>query len=83
MRFRFRWNFIAAQWFVDVDCDEVGFHSHGFALVTDDNIVSGHAVPELGEIVLLDHQGEEDPDFDGLGIRWKLYYVTRAEVDAA
>lgn len=79
--FRLKWNFISEQWFIDVDCEELGLSYKGFAFVTGNNILSGRGVSELGALVLIDLQGDADPDRDGLGDRWKLVYITRAEID--
>lgn len=79
--FRVRWNHVAAQWCLDLDCEELGLSYKGFALVTGNNNLQGRGISELGALVLIDLQGDADPDRDGLGDRWKLIYVTRAEVD--
>lgn len=69
-----------AQWFVGVDCEAVGLSVHGLALVTGRGLLQGHSIKELGDFMLIDRLGDADPDYDGLGDRWILYYFTRAEV---
>lgn len=80
---RYRWQTWSEKWFIDVDCDEAGVHSHGFALVTGRNMLANRSLSQLGGLSLIDAQGDEDPDYDGLGVRWLLLYATRAEIDAA
>jgi hypothetical protein len=80
--FRLKWNFTAEQWYLDLDCEELGLSYKGLTLVTGDNILLGRGVAELGALILIDQQGNEDPTREGLGDRWKLYYMTKAEVDA-
>lgn len=83
VRIRVKRNYISNQWFIDVDCAELALSYKGFALVTGNNILHGRGVPELGALILFDLLGDEDPAVDGTGLgdRWKLYYLTRAEVD--
>lgn len=79
--FRFYWSFAAVQWFVDMECETLGIVYKGFALVTGDDLLHGRGVREFGSLVLLDLQGNDDPEYEGLGERWKLYYLTAAERD--
>lgn len=78
----YRWQTWSRQWYIDVDCDDAGVHSHGLALVTDRDILANRSVGKLGMLTLVDLQGTDDPDYDGLGVRWVLLYVTRDELDA-
>lgn len=80
---RYRWQTWIGQWYIDADCEDLNIHTHGFALVTGRDCIANRSLKQLGTLVLVDLQGDEDPDFDGLGTRWVLMYYTRAEVDAA
>jgi hypothetical protein len=71
------------QWYMSLDVDELDIHVHGFALMTGTDWLMSRSNLQMGVLMLVDFQGNEDPDFDGLGDRWKLIYFTRAEVDAA
>ena len=39
------------------------------------NIVPIFASSFIGQLMFLDLQGSEEPDFSGFGDRWRLYYV--------
>jgi hypothetical protein len=71
------------QWYMDLDVDELDIHVHGLALMTGTDWLMSRSNLQMGALILVDFQGNEDPDFDGLGDRWKLVYVTRAEIDDA
>lgn len=77
---RIRRNFISDAWYIDVSCDSIGLEINGLALVTGNDILHGHAIQELGGIVLVDFQGNDDPTIEGLGDRWKLVYLTKDEL---
>ena len=76
------WQTKAQQWFIDLNCDQVGLHYNGFALVTGTDMLKSRTTLLLGALILIDSEGNSDPDFDGLGTRWILIYLSRSEVDA-
>lgn len=78
---RFRWSELSSFWGIDVKVPELGVELLGLALVTGADVLAGHAVPELGALVLIDLQGDDDPGYDEFGDRWRLVYVTRSEID--
>lgn len=82
--FSFHWWYAPVQeiWFVDYSCEELSIDVAGMAVVTGNNLLSGRGLYQVGALVLLDLQGSADPDFDNFGDRWKMVYLTRAEMDA-
>lgn len=81
--FRFRWHPAQSIWTFDMVCDDLNLGVKGLALMTGFDLLAGRGVYQVGKLALIDLQGNEDPDFDGLGDRWKLLYITQEEVDAA
>lgn len=81
LEYHVRWQQTPSRWFISLDCDAVGLHSKGLGLVTGMDLLANRTQEQLGILMLLDLQGDEDPDFDGLGVRWKLAYATRSEVE--
>lgn len=82
VEFHLRWQTTAGRWFISLNCDAVGLQSNGLGLVTGMDFLANRTQSQLGMLMLLDLQGDEDPDFEGLGIRWKLAYVPVADVDS-
>lgn len=80
VQFRIKWQTLSTSWFIDLDCEAVGLASHGFSLVTGRDMIANRTKGDMGALVLVDAQGDEDPTFDGLGVRWLLVYVTRDEL---
>ncbi|HXK37381.1 MAG TPA: hypothetical protein VJ553_07415 [Candidatus Paceibacterota bacterium] len=79
--FRVLWLGEPEQWIIDVDIDELDIHCHGLALVTGRDLLFGRGLYQLGMLALIDQQGNDDPDFAGLGDRWKLVYVPLEEIE--
>jgi hypothetical protein len=77
---RVRRNFVSGTWAIDVSCDTVGLKINGLALVTGNDILHGQGIQELGGLILVDYQGNDDPTIEGLGNRWKLVYLTNEEL---
>jgi hypothetical protein len=77
--FRFRWLPRQAMWTMDLDIEDLGVSLKGYRLATGDNILFGRGLWQLGALLLVDLQGNEDPTFDGFGDRWKLVYLTKEE----
>ena len=82
--FRFHYKYAPVQdmWFIDYACDELDIDVAGMAVVTGNNLLKGRGLYQMGVLALLDLQGSEDPEFTGFGDRWKMVYITKAEVDA-
>lgn len=80
--FRFRWHPDQTIWTVDMKSEDLGVGIAGFALVTGFDLLFGRALLQVGKLMLIDLQGQDDPDFDGFGDRFKLAYWTREEVYA-
>ena len=47
---------------------------HGVGIVRQSYLGFG------GDLVMIDTQGENDPNYLGLGTRWQLYYVTAGDL---
>lgn len=81
VEFHIRWQETPQRWFISLNCEAVGLHSEGLGLVTGQDFLANRTQEQLGMLMLLDLQGDEDPDFEGLGIRWKLTYASRSDVE--
>jgi len=78
---RLRWNSIEQAWYIDLTGQTFDFQLDGQKLVGGVNFLKPHAVLELGGLFLIDSEDKaEDSDFDLLGDRYKLIYVTKAEM---
>lgn len=78
---RFKWLAIPEIWVVDCAVDELNFSLTGFQVVTGLDLFHGRGLYQFGKLIFLDMQGQLDPDFDNFGSRYRLIYVSRAEVE--
>lgn len=79
--FRIRWNSLEEAWYTDITGVTFTLSLLGLKLVGGVNLIKPHAVIELGGLFLIDSEEKaEDPDYDLLGDRYRLIYVTKAEM---
>ncbi|NIV93790.1 hypothetical protein GWN42_13575 [candidate division KSB1 bacterium] len=78
-----RWNLLDEGWYLDIVGQTFELELLGLKLVGGVNLLKPFAVLELGGLFLLDTEEKfEDPDFDLIGDRFILIYVTKAEMVA-
>ena len=71
-----RWNEVAAGWYMNLLSQDESVDIKGIRLSPGINILDGLALPELGYMYVTDEeQANTDPDFDGLGDRYILWYL--------
>lgn len=76
------WNATADSWTLDVSMDDGSNTAHGLRLSPGVNIIGGLGFSKLGGLFISDEQQTSaEPTFDGLGTQFKLWYLTRAEMD--
>jgi hypothetical protein len=51
-----------------------------FRVLTGVNVIQQTYYGFSGGLVMIDNQGDEDPDYTGLGSRWQLVYLSETEV---
>lgn len=82
-QFRLRWSYTAEAWRMDMSCAETGTDLKGLTLAPGHNLLTPHAVLELGAIWVVDTESEfRNPDFAGLGTRYKTLYIPLSDLDA-
>jgi hypothetical protein len=80
---RLRWSYTAEAWRLDMASTETGTELKGLTLAPGHNLLAPHAVLELGQLWVVDTEGKlANPDFEGIGDRFKLLYVPLSDVDA-
>jgi len=78
---RFKWNETDASWALNIIGVTTDTNVKGIKLVSGPNLLKPYALIELGGLYVLDVEGyQSDPDFDGFGDRYILYYVELADV---
>lgn len=81
VKIRVRWNQVEAAWYMDITGQTFTLELLGLKLVGGVNLLKPHAVIELGGLYMIDSEEKnEDPDYDLLGDRYRLIYVTKAEM---
>lgn len=82
-QFFYRWNLADKAWYTDMSSVQTGTVLKGLKLVGGSNILRPHAVSELGKIFVVDTEGkQENPTYEGLGDRFKVLYVPKADANA-
>ena len=77
-RFVKRWVEIAGGWTLDMFGQVNEVELTGMPLVTNSDILGPHAILEMGRMVLIDLNNQnEDPDFDNFGTRFQLFYFPK------
>lgn len=77
---RVRWNLVEQAWYLDITGVSFTLELLGLKLVGGVDLLKPYAVVELGGLFIIDSEEKnQDPDFDGLGDRYRLIYVTKAE----
>jgi hypothetical protein len=77
-QFRVWWNNTIGAWYMSMLGLDINstVDLKGVRLAGGTDLLHGYAVLELGQMYVIDSEGyNEDPTFDGLGDRFKLYYV--------
>jgi len=83
MNFDIRWNGTAACWKLDIFAADESFTFRGLRLSPGVDLLEGLALPELGGLYISDTQRfHAEPDYDGLGDRYQLFYMTLVEIAA-
>jgi len=76
-----RWNLVDQCWYMDIFGVTFDLDLKGLKLVGGVNLLKPHAVLELGGLYILDAEEKaQDPDFDLIGDRYILIYVTKEEM---
>ena len=83
VEFAVRWNLVESAWYFDIVGVSFTLELKGIKFVGGVNLLKPYAVRELGGLYMIDSEEKnEDPDFDGLGDRYRLIYVTKAEMES-
>lgn len=69
----------ASRFFMDVDVEGVNVRS-GAPVLNNVAVLYGHMLK--GNLVMMDTVGATDPQVEGLGSRYRLYYLTADEAAA-
>jgi hypothetical protein len=81
LRFRYSDRDTEPGWYMDLKGVSFETEVSGIAVVGGVNLLKGLAIPELGEMYLVDVNGEfQDPDEENFGDRYLLYYVSKGEL---
>lgn len=68
------------KWYMDLSSDDITLN--GIALVGGANLLEPYAYNQLGGLIVVDSELKyANPTYDGLGDRFQLIYVTRAEYE--
>jgi hypothetical protein len=75
-QFAIHWNLIDEHWYLDILGISVTEDIKGIRLVTGPNLIKPYAILTMGGLYIIDITGAaSDPDFENMGIRYKMYYV--------
>ena len=78
-----RWNLADTAWYLDITGLTFDLELKGLKMVGGVDLLKPHAVTELGGLFMVDVEDKnQDPDYDLLGDRYRLIYVTKAERSA-
>ena len=80
-KFRFNWHPNGEFWTVDCSCADLDYSVTCFRVVTGLDLWHGHGLYQVGKLIFIDLQGQEDPDFENFGSRFKLIHLSRTEVE--
>jgi len=73
-----RWNETDESWYMDIVGVTNGVSYLGLKIVGGVGIIDPFAILELGSFYLIDLEEKyEDPDFDGFGDRYRIFYVPK------
>jgi len=77
-RFRVRYNERDLAWYADVLGLDNDVDFKGLKLVPGLDLLGPHAYAELGQMFIFDGEEiEAEPTFEGLGDRFRLYYISK------
>lgn len=82
-KFSYHWNREDESWYMDIDGVSNDEAVSGIRLATGPNLLKPYAILPLGAIYMLDGKLEgTDPNYDDIGGRYSLIYVSTTEPDA-
>lgn len=80
--FTVRWNVESAAWYLNIEGVSNTVDYKGIKLVTGVNLLKPYAILELGALYMIDNEEQGlDPDYDNIGSRYQLYYITTDNTD--
>ena len=76
VKLRIHWNTTTEKWYLSIEGLNNDVDIRGIALMTGKDLLAPYGYYELGELWVVDNQGENaDPDYDDIGGRFTLEYT--------
>lgn len=75
-----RWIEANSAWLADISAESIEYETNGLFIMTGYDLLKGHGLQDFGSLICIDTQGDEDPEYDLFGDRWKLVYFEPGEI---